>query len=99
MPETVSDWVRTNLGVAVTLMALVGTVIGGVVAATAWLASVHHLEKRVDVLRAEVNVIRANMDDNRETFTDVRRILDANDAVTRESIARLDERIKAMEHR
>ena len=66
MPESVSGWMRANLGLAVTLMALVGTVAGGIVAATAWLSSVHHLERRVDVLRAEVNVIRATMDANRK---------------------------------
>ena len=44
-------------------------------AATAWLSSVHHLEKRVDVLRAEVNVIRATMDANRGIVGDIRRQL------------------------
>ena len=97
MAETVASWVRTNLGVAVTLMALVGTIIGGVVAATAWLASVHHLEKRVDVLRAEVNVIRATMEDNRKVVGDVRRQLEATDAALKEGLGRVDERLKSME--
>ena len=97
MPESVSGWMRANLGLAVTLMALVGTVAGGIVAATAWLSSVHHLEKRVDVLRGEVNTIRATMENNRKIVADVRRQLEANDAAAREGIARLDERLKGTE--
>ena len=50
--ETAASWMRANLGLAVTLMALAGTIIGGIVAGSAWIASVHHLERRVDVLRA-----------------------------------------------
>jgi hypothetical protein len=95
--ESVSGWMRANLGLAVTLMALIGTIAGGIVAATAWLASVHHLERRVDVLRAEVNTIRTTMDDNRRIVADVRRQLEANDASAREGIGRLDERLKAVE--
>ena len=95
--ESVSGWMRANLGLAVTLMALIGTIAGGIVAATAWLASVHHLERRVDVLRAEVNTIRTTMDDNRRIVADVRRLLEANDASAREGIGRLDERLKAAE--
>ena len=97
MAETVAGWVRTNLGVAAALTALVGTIAGGIVAATAWLASVHHLEKRVDVLRADVNTMRATMQDNRELVGDVRRQLEANDAAVWVGIARTEERIKAME--
>ena len=97
MSESVSGWMRANLGLAVTLMALVGTIVGGIVAATAWLASVHHLERRVDVLRAEVNVIRATMEDNRKTVGEVRRGLDATDAALKEGLARLDERLKGAE--
>jgi hypothetical protein len=97
MPESVSGWMRANLGLAVTLMALVGTVAGGVVAATAWLASVTHLEKRVDVLRAEVNVIRATMETNRGIVSDIRRQLDATDASLKEGLGRVDERLKATE--
>jgi len=97
MAETAAGWMRANLGLAVTLMALIGTIAGGIVAATAWLASVHHLERRVDVLRAEVNVIRSTMDDNRRIVADVRRQLEANDASAREGIGRLDERLKATE--
>ena len=97
MPESVSGWMRANLGLAVTLMALVGTVTGGIVAATAWLSSVHHLEKRVDVLRGEVNAIRATMETNRGIVGDIRRQLDATDATLKEGLGRVDERLKATE--
>jgi hypothetical protein len=56
---------------------------------------VHHLERRVDVLRAEVNAMRATMDQNRVLVGDVRRGLEATDATVKEGIARLEERIKA----
>ena len=90
---------RANLGLAVTLMALAGTIIGGIVAGSAWIASVHHLERRVDVLRAEVNTIRATMDDNRKIVGDIRRQLDATDATLKEGLGRVDERLKAVERR
>ena len=99
MAETVAGWVRTNLAAAVALVALAGTVIGGIVAATAWLTSVHHLETRVDVLRAEVNTIRATMDDNRKIVGDIRRQLEATDARLGEGLGRVDERLKAVERR
>ena len=88
---------RANLGLAVTLMALAGTIIGGIVAGSAWIASVHHLERRVDVLRAEVNTIRATMDDNRKIVGDIRRQLEATDARLGEGLGRVDERLKSME--
>jgi hypothetical protein len=95
--ETVAGWMRANLGMAVTFMALVGTIVGGIVAATAWLTSVHHLETRVDVLRGEVNTIRATMDANRTIVADIRRQLDATDATLKEGLGRVDERLKAAE--
>ena len=97
MAETVASWVRVNIGLAATIMALVGTIIGGVVAATAWLASVHHLEKRVDVLRTDVNTMRSIMEDNRKVVGDVRRQLEATDAALKEGLGRVDERLKSME--
>ena len=97
MAETVASWVRVNIGIAATIMALVGTIIGGVVAATAWLASVHHLEKRVDVLRTDVNTMRSIMEDNRKVVGDVRRQLEATDAALKEGLGRVDERLKSME--
>ena len=99
MAETAASWMRANLGLAVTLMALAGTIIGGIVAGSAWIASVHHLERRVDVLRAEVNVIRATMESNRALVGDVRRGLDATDAALKEGLGRVDERLKAVERR
>ena len=90
---------RANLGLAVTLMALAGTIIGGIVAGSAWIASVHHLERRVDVLRAEVNVIRATMESNRALVGDVRRGLEVTDATVKEGLGRVDERLKAVERR
>ncbi|HXI42574.1 MAG TPA: hypothetical protein VNH83_21505, partial [Bryobacteraceae bacterium] len=77
----------------------VGALVGGAIAAAAWLNSVHHLERRVDVLRNEVNVMRATMDDNRKIVAEVRRGLEATDASVKEGIARLEERIKAGERR
>jgi uncharacterized small protein (DUF1192 family) len=94
--EVATSWVRQNLGIAATLVALAGTILGGVAAASTWLASVHHLERRVDVLRAEVNAMRATMDQNRVIVADVRRALEANDASAKEGIARLEERIIAV---
>jgi hypothetical protein len=47
------------------------------------------------VLRAEVNAMRATMDQNRVLVGDVRRGLEATDATVKEGIARLEERIKA----
>ena len=90
---------RANLGLAVTLMALAGTIIGGIVAGSAWIASVHHLERRVDVLRAEVNTIRATMESNRALVGDVRRGLEVTDAALKEGLGRVDERLKAVERR
>ena len=90
---------RANLGLAVTLMALAGTIIGGIVAGSAWIASVHHLERRVDVLRAEVNVIRATMESNRALVGDVRRGLEVTDAALKEGLGRVDERLKSVERR
>jgi hypothetical protein len=57
---------------------------------------VHHLERRVDVLRNEVNVMRATMDQNRVLVGEVRRQLEATDASFKEGIARLEERIIGM---
>jgi hypothetical protein len=57
---------------------------------------VHHLERRVDVLRAEVTAMRATMDQNRVLVGDVRRGLEATDATVKEGIARLEERIIAV---
>jgi hypothetical protein len=94
--EAASGWVRQNLGIAATLVALAGTILGGVAAAGTWLASVHHLERRVDVLRTEVNTMRGTMDENRKLVGDIRRSLEASDASAREGIARLEERINAV---
>ena len=90
---------RANLGLAVTLMALAGTIIGGIAATSAWLTSVHHLETRVDVLRADVNGMRATMEGNRTLVVDIRRQLDATDAALKEGLGRVDERLKAVERR
>jgi hypothetical protein len=95
--ESVASWVRQNLAAAVALVALAGTVIGGIVAATAWLTSVHHLETRVDVLRVDVNGMRATMESNRTVVNDIRRQLDATDATLKEGLGRVDERLKSME--
>ena len=89
--------VRTNLGVAVAITAVMGTILGGVVAGTLWVGSISHLEKRVDVIRGDVTVMQATMLENRKVVADVRRSLEASDATTRESMARLEERIKAQE--
>jgi gas vesicle protein len=99
MPETVAGWIRTNLGAAAALVALAGTVVGGIVAATAWLTSVHHLETRVDVLRTDVNTMRATMESNRTVVNDIRRQLDGTDATLKEGLGRVDERLKAVERR
>jgi hypothetical protein len=98
MPDTVAHWVRTNLGVAVAIVAVLGTIVGGIIAGTLWLASVEHLEKRVDVIRGDVTVMQATMLENRKIVSDVRRQLEASDASTREVIGRLDERVRSMEH-
>ena len=95
MAESVASWIRTNLGVAVAITAVLGTILGGVVAGTLWVGSIAHLEKRVDVIRGDVTVMQATMLENRKTVADVRRSLEATDALTRESLARLEERIKA----
>jgi hypothetical protein len=97
MAESVASWIRTNLGVAVAIVATLGTILGGVVAGTLWVGSIAHLEKRVDVIRGDVTVMQATMLENRKTVADVRRSLEASDATTRESMARLEERIKAAE--
>ena len=89
-----ASWLRANVGLAAGILAIVGALVGAVIAAASWFASVHHLERRVDVLRAEVNVMRATMEDNRKIVTDVRRGLEATDAATREAIARLEEQVK-----
>jgi uncharacterized membrane protein YhiD involved in acid resistance len=93
------SWLRANIGLVAGLLAIIGALVGGAIAAAAWLNSVHHLERRVDVLRNEVNVMRATMDDNRKIVAEVRRALEASDAANREGIARLEERIKAGERR
>jgi len=93
------SWLRANIGLVAGLLAIVGALVGGAIAAAAWLNSVHHLERRVDVLRNEVNVMRATMDDNRKIVAEVRRGLEATDASVKEGIARLEERIKAGERR
>jgi HAMP domain-containing protein len=93
--DDVSSWLRSNIGLAAGLLAVVGTLLGAVVAAASWFSSVHHLERRVDVLRHEIDVMRGTMDENRKIVADIRRRLEATDAATRESIGRLDERINA----
>jgi hypothetical protein len=97
MAESVASWIRTNLGVAVAITAVLGTILGGVVAGTLWVGSIAHLEKRVDVIRGDVTVMQATMLENRKTVADVRRSLEANDAAHREAIGRLEERIKAVD--
>ena len=102
MAETAASWMRANLSLAVTLMALAGTIIGGIVAGSAWIASVHHLERRVDVLRNEVGK-RDPRDDGIEPALwvggDVRRGLEVTDAALKEGLGRVDERLKAVERR
>ena len=98
MADDAVSWLRANIGLAAAMLAIVGTLVGAVIAAASWFASVHHLERRVDVLRGEVNVMRATMEDNRKIVTDVRRGLEATDAALREGVARLEERIKARDH-
>jgi len=93
------SWLRANIGLVAGLLAIVGALVGGAIAAAAWLNSVHHLERRVDVLRNEVNVMRATMDQNRVLVGEVRRQLEATDASVKEGVARLEERIKAGERR
>jgi hypothetical protein len=95
--ESVASWVRTNLGVAVAITAVMGTILGGVVAGTLWIGSVEHLETRVNVIRNDVTIMQGTMLENRKVVADVRRSLEASDATTRESMARLEERIKAQE--
>lgn len=99
MSDDAVSWLRANIGLVAGLLAIVGALVGGAIAAAAWLNSVHHLERRVDVLRNEVNVMRATMDDNRKIVAEVRRGLEATDASVKEGIARLEERIKAGERR
>jgi large-conductance mechanosensitive channel len=97
--DAAANWLQRNIGVAAAVLAIVGTVVGFIIAAASWFASVHHLERRVDVLRNEVNVMRATMDDNKRIVAEVRRGLEATDASVKEGIARLEERIKAGERR
>jgi hypothetical protein len=97
--DDVSSWLRSNIGLAAGVLAIVGTLAGAAIAAASWLASVHHLERRVDILRAEINVMRTTMDQNRVLVADVRRGLEATDATVKEAVARLEERIKAGERR
>ena len=99
MADDAVSWLRANIGLVAGLLAIVGALVGGAIAAAAWLNSVHHLERRVDVLRNEVNVMRATMDQNRVLVGEVRRGLEATDASVKEGIARLEERIKAGERR
>jgi uncharacterized membrane protein YhiD involved in acid resistance len=94
MADDAASWLRANVGLAAGILAIVGTLIGAVIAAASWFASVHHLERRVDILRAEVTSMRAVMDQNRILVGDVRRGLEATDASVKEGIARLEERIK-----
>ena len=72
MSDDAVSWLRANIGLVAGLLAIVGALVGGAIAAAAWLNSVHHLERRVDVLRNEVNVMRATMDDNRKIVAEVR---------------------------
>ena len=94
MADDAASWLRANVGLAAGILAIVGTVIGSAIAAATWFNSVHHLERRVDVLRAEVTSMRLIMDDNRKIVAEVRRALEAIDSANRECIARLEERIK-----
>ena len=98
MADDAVSWLRANIGLGAAVRGIVGTRVGAVLAAASGFASVHHLERRVDVLRGEVNVMRATMEDNRKIVTDVRRGLEATDAALREGVARLEERIKARDH-
>jgi uncharacterized membrane protein YhiD involved in acid resistance len=95
--DDAANWLRANVGLAAGVLAIVGTLVGGAIAAAAWLNSVHHLERRVDILRAEVTSMRAVMDENRKTVAEVRRGLETTDAALRETVARLEERIKPRE--
>ncbi len=94
MADDAASWLRANVGLAAGILAIVGTLIGAVIAAASWFASVHHLERRVDILRAEVSQMRTVMDENRKIVVEVRRGLEATDASVKEGIARLEERIK-----
>ena len=95
MADDAASWLRANaLPCRLRFLAIVGTVIGSAIAAATWFNSVHHLERRVDVLRAEVTAMRATMDQNRVLVGEVRRGLEATDASVKEGIARLEERIK-----
>ena len=94
MADDAASWLRANVGLAAGILAIVGTVIGSAIAAATWFNSVHHLERRVDILRAEVSQMRTMMDENRKTVTEVRRGLETTDAALREGVARLEERIK-----
>ena len=97
MADDAASWLRANVGLAAGILAIAGTVIGSAIAAATWFNSVHHLERRVDILRAEVNAMRATMDQNRVLVGDIRRGLEATDASVKEGIARLEERIKPRE--
>ena len=99
MVDDVSSWLRSNIGLAAGLLAVVGTLLGAVVAAASWFSSVHHLERRVDILRHEIDVMRTTMDQNRVLVGDVRRSLEATDATVREGLGRVEERIKALERK
>jgi uncharacterized membrane protein YhiD involved in acid resistance len=96
--DDAASWLRANVGLAAGILAILGTVIGSAIAAATWFNSVHHLERRVDILRAKVTSMRLIMDDNRKIVAEVRRALEASDAANREGIARLEERIKARDH-
>ena len=99
MVDDVSSWLRSNVGLAAGVLAIVGTLAGSAIAAASWLASVHHLERRVDVLRHEIDTMRTTMDQNRVLVGDVRRSLEATDATVREGLGRVEERIKALERK
>jgi uncharacterized membrane protein YhiD involved in acid resistance len=97
--DDAASWLRSNIGLAAGVLAIVGALAGAAIAAASWLASVHHLERRVDILRHEIDVMRTTMDRNRVLVADVRRGLEATDATVKEAVARLEERIKAGERR
>ena len=99
MVDDVSSWLRSNVGLAAGVLAIVGTLAGAAIAAASWLASVHHLERRVDILRHEIDTMRTTMDQNRVLVGDVRRSLEATDATVREGLGRVEERIKALERK
>jgi hypothetical protein len=97
--ETITGWMRLHLSLAVAATAVIGAIFGGVVTATVWVSSVSALAVRVADVEAKVRTMQATMQDNRAAVNEIRRALEANDATAREGLGRLDERVKAVEHR